>query len=122
MRVILFLAIVILGGSAGDVALSHAMKRVGEVAPLLPIPILRAMLRAIRQVWFWIGLSLMIVAFLSLLALLSWADVSVVVPATALTYVVAALGGKFLLHEDVAPVRWAGVVLVCIGVMLLSFH
>jgi drug/metabolite transporter (DMT)-like permease len=55
-----------------------------------------------------------------LLALLSWADVSVVVPATALTYVVAALGAKYLLNEKVAPLRWAGVLLVCIGVALIS--
>ena len=78
------------------------------------------MLRAIRLGWFWVGIGLMAIAFFSLLALLSWADVSLVVPATALTYVVAALGGKFLLHEEVAPVRWAGVALVCVGVALLS--
>jgi drug/metabolite transporter (DMT)-like permease len=120
MRLMIFLAIVVLGGSGGDIAISHAMKRIGEVQPLRPIPIMKAVLRALRIGWFWLGLALMAVAFFSLLALLSWADVSVVVPATALTYVVAALGGKFLLHENVAPVRWAGVVLVCVGVALLS--
>jgi len=52
--------------------------------------------------------------------LLSWADVSIVVPATALSYVTAAFGAKYLLHEDVAPLRWAGVFLVCAGVALLS--
>ena len=120
MRLMIFLAIVVLGGSGGDIAISHAMKLIGEVQPLRPIPIMKAILRALRIGWFWLGLALMAVAFFSLLALLSWADVSVVVPATALTYVVAALGGKFLLHEDVAPVRWAGVLLVCVGVALLS--
>jgi bacterial/archaeal transporter family protein len=55
-----------------------------------------------------------------LLALLSWADVSIVVPATALSYVTAALGAKYLLHEDIAPLRWVGVFLVCAGVALLS--
>lgn len=120
MRVIVFLAIVILGGALGDIAISHAMKQIGEVTVLRPVAIMRAILRALRIGWFWIGIFLMAVAFFSLLALLSWADVSVVVPATALTYVAAAFGGKFLLHEDVAPVRWAGVVLVCVGVALLS--
>ena len=120
MRVIVFLAIVILSGSGGDIAISHAMKRIGEVHPLRIIPITKAIFRAFGFGWFWLGLGLMAVAFFSLLALLSWADVSVVVPSTALTYVVAALGGKFLLHEQVAPVRWAGVVLVCVGVALLS--
>jgi len=55
-----------------------------------------------------------------LLALLSWADVSVVVPATALSYVAGVFGAKFLLHEQVAPVRWAGVLLVSVGTALLS--
>ena len=122
MRMIVFLAIVILGGSGGDIAVSHAMKQIGEVAILRPYAIAQALLRAMRLGWFWVGIGLMAIAFFSLLALLSWADVSLVVPATALTYVVAALGGKFLLHEEVAPVRWAGVALVCVGVALLSLN
>jgi len=52
--------------------------------------------------------------------LLSWADVSFVVPATALSYVSGALGAKFLLNEHVATARWAGVLLVCLGVTLIS--
>ena len=122
MRLIGFLAIVVLGGAGGDIAISHAMKQIGEVEILRPSTIMQAILRAFRIGWLWIGLALMTVAFFSLLALLSWADVSVVVPATALTYVVAALGGKFLLNEQVAPLRWAGVVLVCVGVALLSLN
>jgi drug/metabolite transporter (DMT)-like permease len=53
--------------------------------------------------------------------LLSWADVSFAIPATALSYVVGALGARFLLHERVTGARWAGVALVCLGVALLSF-
>jgi len=68
----------------------------------------------------WIGIAFMALAFFSLLALLSWADASLVVPATALSYVAGAFGAKFLLHEKVATVRWAGVLLVSMGVALLS--
>jgi drug/metabolite transporter (DMT)-like permease len=56
-----------------------------------------------------------------LLALLSWADASLVVPATALSYVSGAFGAKFFLREKIEPVRWIGVILVCAGVALLSF-
>ena len=122
MKVLIFLGIVVLGGASGDVAISYAMKQIGEVQVLRPNEIVRALVRAFREVWFWVGIGLMAIAFFSLLALLSWEDVSVVVPATALTYVAAALGGKFVLHEDVAPVRWAGVLLVCAGVVLLSLN
>ena len=120
MRTIVFIAIVVLGGTAGDIAVSHAMKQIGEIEALRPKTIGRVLLRASRMGWMWIGIALMALGFFSLLALLSWADVSVVVPATALSYVAAALGAKYLLHEDVAAVRWAGVLLVCIGVALLS--
>src|SRR5205823_3950274 len=114
MRLVLFIAIVVLGGTAGDISVSHAMKKIGEVHPLTPVVIVRVLGRAFRMGWMWLGIGLMGVAFFSLLALLSWADVSVVVPATALSYVAGAVGAKLLLHEKVAPVRWAGVLLVCL--------
>lgn len=120
MRVVLFIAIVVLAGTAGDLAVSHAMKQIGDVHPLTPLTIFRSLSRAFRMGWLWIGIALMTTGFFSLLALLSWADVSLVVPATALSYVTGALGAKFLLKEHVAPVRWAGVLLVCFGVVLIS--
>src|ERR1051325_11234725 len=120
MRLIIFIAIVVLGGTAGDIAISHAMKQIGEVHPLTPSVIWKVLGRAFRMGWMWIGISMMALGFFSLLALLSWADVSVVVPLTALSYVAGAFGAKFLLHEEVASVRWAGVLLVCIGVALIS--
>jgi len=120
MRLLIFIAIVVLGGSAGDIAVSHAMKQMGDVHPFTPAVIFRVLGRAFRTGWIWIGISLMAVAFFSLLALLSWADVSVVIPATALSYVTGAVGAKFLLHEEVRPVRWAGVLLVCLGAALIS--
>ena len=69
--------------------------------------------------WMWLGVSLMAVAFFSLLALLSWANVSLVVPATAASYLVGTLGAQFILGERVDTVRWIGVVIVCIGVALV---
>ena len=120
MRVTIFIAIVVLAGTAGELAMSHAMKQIGDVHPLTPVTIFRFLARAFRIGWLWIGVALMAAGFFSLLALLSWADVSLVVPATALSYVAGALGAKFLLKEDVAPMRWAGVLLVCLGVALIS--
>jgi drug/metabolite transporter (DMT)-like permease len=58
-------------------------------------------------------------AFFTLLALLSWADVSFVVPATALNYVVGAAGSMIFLREQVDRTRWAGVLLVCVGVAFI---
>jgi drug/metabolite transporter (DMT)-like permease len=120
MRTIVFIAIVVLSSTAGDLAVSHAMKRIGDIETLHPVTIFRVVTRAFRMGWMWIGIGLMALGFFSLLAVLSWADVSIVVPATALSYVAAAVGAKYLLREHIAPVRWAGVLLVCLGVALLS--
>ena len=120
MRLAVFIAIVVLAGTAGDLCVTYAMKRIGEVKSFRPAIVLPALLQAFRQASMWLGIALMAVAFFSLLALLSWADASVVVPATALSYVAGAFGAKFILGEKVAPVRWAGAVLVCAGVALLS--
>jgi len=120
MRLLLFISIVVLAGSAGDLAVTHAMKQVGTVDLSRPFMVARALLRGFRTGWMWIGFFFMAIAFFSLLALLSWADVSVVVPATASSYVAGSLGARFLLHEKVERERWIGVILVCLGVALLS--
>ena len=62
--------------------------------------------------------GLMAVAFFAFITVLSWAEVSFVVPATAANYIVGALGAKFLLSEQVSRVRWAGMLLVAAGVAL----
>ena len=120
MRIAVLIGIVVLTGTAGDLAVSHTMKKIGHVEFLHPSSILRFVFRGFRMAWMWIGIGLMAISFFSLLALLSSADVSFVVPATALSYVAGAFGAKFLLHEQVPPLRWAGALFVCVGVALLS--
>ena len=121
MRLGIFIGIVVLTGTAGDICVTHAMKCIGEVTSFRPAVFLPMMVKAFRHASMWMGMAFMVVAFFSLLALLSWADASLVVPATALSYVSGAFGAKFFLREKIDPVRWAGVILVCAGVALLSF-
>ncbi|HVB28445.1 MAG TPA: EamA family transporter [Terriglobia bacterium] len=118
-RTALFIAIIVVSGQLGDLSLSRAMKTIGEVHHFNPLNLLRVIGRAFRIKWTWIGIALMAVAFFSLLALLSWANVSLVVPATAASYLVGALGAQFLLGERVNKERWVGVLIVCIGVALV---
>ena len=119
MRNLLFIAIVVLAGTSGELAMTRAMKRIGEVHHFTPRAILGVIGRAFRQGWMWLGFGLMALSFFALLALLSWADVSFVVPATALSYAVGALGARFFLGERVSGLRWLGVFLVCVGVALV---
>jgi uncharacterized membrane protein len=61
----------------------------------------------------------MAASFYSLLILLSWAPISLVIPASAFNYVVGTFGAKYLLKEDVTVKRWVGVLMVCAGVTLV---
>jgi drug/metabolite transporter (DMT)-like permease len=119
MLVFILYFLVICAGTGGELCVSRAMKAVGEVKDFRPTALGRVVLRALRVSWMWIGLGLMATAFFSLLAVLSRHNVSVVVPVTALSYGAGALGGKFFLGEQVTPRRWAGVLLVCLGVALV---
>jgi drug/metabolite transporter (DMT)-like permease len=119
MRTAIALAVLVLAGTGGDIAVAHAMKRVGEVHSFAPAVILRFLGRAFREGWMWIGIAQMALAFCSLLALLSWEAVSFVIPAAALSYVTGALGGKYFLGEQLTPLRWAGIGLVSVGVALV---
>lgn len=120
MRVIIGLAILILGGTGGEIAITYGMKSVGEPARLRPRAVLQFLGRAVRNGWFWAGVPLMALSFYALLVLLSWEPISLVIPASALSYVVGTFGAKFLLGEEVSTARWAGVILVCIGVALVA--
>lgn len=118
MRTALFLAIVVFSGTGGELSITRAMKRLGEVKNFAPWAVLGVMGRAFRIGWMWLGISLMALSFFSLLTLLSWNPLSFVIPASALGYAVGVLGAKFLLGERVNATRWLGVFLVCVGVTL----
>jgi hypothetical protein len=111
--------LVMVGGTAGELCIARAMRSVGEVKDFRPAALIAVALRAVSVTWTWIGLGLMTLSFLSLLAVLAIENVSFVVPVTALSYAVGALGGGLFLHERVTAMRWAGVLLVCLGVALV---
>jgi drug/metabolite transporter (DMT)-like permease len=118
-REIILLFLVVCAGTAGELCVSRAMKTVGEVKNFQPAALLSVMLRSIRLKWMWLGLALMATAFFSLLWVLSLANVSLVVPVTALSYAAGTVGGKIFLRERVTPERWAGILLVSVGVILV---
>ena len=114
------LAALILGSTGGEIAITRGMKSVEEPSRLRPKAVLQFLARAVRKGWFWTGVPLMALSFLALLLLLSWAPITLVIPASALSYVVGTLGAKFILDEDVSIARWVGVILVCVGVALVA--
>lgn len=119
LREVVLFCIIILGGPAGEICMSAAMKKIGEVTDFRPVALFRVVRRAAGMRQVWVGFSLMTLAFFGLLAMLSIENVSFVVPVTALSYAASAPGGRIFLGERITAQRWIGVALVCVGVALV---
>ncbi len=99
-------------GSTGDALLKRGMNQFGPV----DLRHVLHLVTALGNPWVLAGILCLIVFFASYLTALSWADLSYVLPATALGYVAITLLGKYFLHENVSPMRWLGVMLISCGV------
>jgi drug/metabolite transporter (DMT)-like permease len=99
-------------GSIGDALLKRGMIDFGSVDLHHPLHVIMAL----GNPWILLGIGCLIAFFSSYLTALSWADLSYVLPATALGYVLVTLVGKYFLHENVSPLRWLGVLLISCGV------
>jgi drug/metabolite transporter (DMT)-like permease len=111
-RKYLVLAGVAVFGSAGDSLLSRGMKEIGNIS----IAHLQTLLLAVRNPWVAGGILLLLAFFAAYMTALSWADLTYVLPATSIGYVLLALIAKFALHEQVTPARWLGILLITAGV------
>jgi drug/metabolite transporter (DMT)-like permease len=118
LEVVLFFLIVV-AGTAGELCVSRAMKSIGEVHDFSPKSILSFILRSSRLPWMWLGVALMSLGFFSLLAILSFQEVSFVVPVSALSYAAGAFGAKAFLGERISRNRWMGIGVVCLGVTIV---
>ena len=118
----LAILVVVLSSSAGDVLLSRAMKKIGDLGALRRRRGLKFVgLLVLRNRYFLLGVVCMAVSFYSLLFGLSWNDVSLIGPAAAsLTFVANAFAAKIFLHEHVDRRRWAAALLVAAGVVLMG--
>jgi uncharacterized membrane protein len=116
------IAAIVVASTTGDVLLSRAMKKVGDVGQVWrQFGLLTVAARILRNPNFLLGLTAMAAAFYSLLFGLSWADVSLVAPASAsVTFVTNAIAANFFLHERVDHFRWVAAILVAGGVVLLA--
>lgn len=116
----LMIAIVVLGSSIGDVFITKGMKEVGEISTLQPGALVLVAKRTITNRSFLAGIFFLAISYFSFLAALALADLSLVVPATSISFAIKTIGAKLFLKEKISPVRWAGILLVCIGVALIS--
>jgi drug/metabolite transporter (DMT)-like permease len=113
-RKYLVLAGITLFSTAGDSLLARGMKDFGNInASLHNLP---GLLLAIVNPWVAAGILSLLAFFSCYMSALSWADLTYVLPATSLSYVLVALVGRFSLHEAISPTRWLGIALIASGV------
>ena len=110
----LFTAIVVLSNAFGD----FFMKRGIPPSATLSSPL--EYVAVLFQPWVALGVVLLVIWQLARMALLSWADLSYVLPVTSIGYVLVALLGKVMLDETITARRWTGILLVMAGVALVS--
>ncbi len=100
----------------GNLGIAVGTKRFPQTLGLDPMAYLRAMADPALAG----GIILLILALLVRMALLSRADLSFVLPVTAIGYVFATLLGKFVLGEYVSAARWAGTFMIVAGAALVG--
>jgi drug/metabolite transporter (DMT)-like permease len=111
-----FAIIVILSNALGNFALAWGMRHRPAALTLSPLDYVAA----IFSPYVLLGITLLILWLLSRMALLSWADLSYVLPVTSCGYVASALIGRFFLGEQISAVRWGGTLLIVAGTVLVG--
>lgn len=108
----MILGLVAICAPLGDTCLSRGMTYLPAITLAHP----GTLVAAVFTPWIAAGIALLIGFFASYLTALSWADLTFVLPATAFGNVIVALFARFWLHEEISWQRWAGVVLITVGV------
>ena len=108
----MILGLVAVCAPLADACLSRGMTKL----PAISLDHPATLIVAVFTPWITLGIALLIGFFASYLTALSWADLTYVLPATAFGNVIVALLSRFWLQEAISPERWAGIVLITLGV------
>ena len=126
MKTAIVLITAIVAQAFGDVCLTKGMKAIASLDANGAGPgeslsqASHIALQAMQSPMVWVGTLLLIVFFTLFSAALSWADLSFVLPATAFGYVLNVAAGNYFLGESVSNRRWAGALIITLGVLFVS--
>jgi drug/metabolite transporter (DMT)-like permease len=119
LKTLVMVFVMMVCATTGDSLLKRGMTGIGPVA-LDHAGLFQAFRLAMSNRTIWLAILFLIGFTLSNMTVLSWADYSYVMPASAIGYVAVTFVGMTLLGETVSPRRWMGVVLICVGVFLVG--
>ncbi len=115
-KILGFVVAIIVLNAFGNLALAWGMRHLAEAVALDPLGYVRAMLNPFVA----LGIALLILWLLTRMALLSWADLSFVMPLTGVGYILTAVLAKLFLKESITLGHWIGTLLIMIGTALVG--
>ncbi|MEA5533489.1 hypothetical protein [Crocosphaera sp. XPORK-15E] len=104
--------------ASGDLLLALGMKRIGQTENMNWRNLVKMVIKIVTNPMIISGIICQSIAFFSFISVLSWADISFVRPATALTYVISMSGAKFILKENIQEQKLLGIILIGVGVFM----
>jgi len=120
LKTVILIVIMVSVAPLGDIFLRKGMEQIGAMPGWMPAELFHFFFDAFTSGTVWIGIGLLLAFFVAYMLVLSWADYSYVLPASSISTLVVALLARFVLHETVRPLRWAGVALICLGVFVVG--
>jgi drug/metabolite transporter (DMT)-like permease len=119
-RTAVLIVLTVIFNATGNLFLSIGMKHVSEVQDWWLARLAMAGRMTATSGTVWLGVGMLALFFISYLLLLSWADYSYVLPASAVGYAIVPLLGYAFAGEQVSSLRWSGVLLICVGVVMVG--
>ncbi len=120
LKTLVVMLLAITAGAAGDVFLKQGIASAGDISAMGLRQIVETVISCLTNWRLIMGTAMQAVYFGLWLAVLSWEDLSVALPMQALSYIMVAFLSKWYLGEDVSPLRWAGILLICVGVAMVT--
>ena len=119
-KVLITMSIAVLCGSIGDIFLKIGMEKIGPVSFGSLKGLLYIGIATFKSPTIILGIACLAAFFFLWLTLLSWADLSFVLPLTAMSYIVTPILCRIFLNEIITPLRWTGIVVIFIGVIMVT--
>jgi drug/metabolite transporter (DMT)-like permease len=120
LKTFVAILVMIVLGPLGNVLLGKGMKPIGAIVMRTPREVFHVFLEVFGSTSIWLGIASLLAFFVAYMLVLSWADYSFVQPASSVSYGISAVLAHFMLKEAISPMRWIGVVVICLGVFMVS--
>ena len=119
LKTLAMVFVMVVCATTGDSLLKRGMSEIGPVS-VTQAGLVHSFRMAMTSGTIWLAILFLFGFMLSNMTVLSWADYSYVMPASAIGYAAVTFVGMTLLCETVSPRRWMGVALICLGVFLVG--